>query len=308
MSTDRRVDVSTALVNDAVQCANAFRRRALQACAATVLAAEPFGDEATARAALEGRVSDRVMKRIVELLSADAEASKASVVQQLMSVTCIGRVAALRLAALGVGSLDALASRIDDPELALTPAQKLCVEHRHDIAARIPRAEMNRHAAVIEEAAVQAAVEVHVVGSYRRNADSSGDVDVLLVGDMDSLLAPLFAGGYVVGTIARGGCKFNGIVRLPGADVARRLDVLRTTPEELPFAMLHFTGPDVYNMALRRVAIAAGKRLSEKGWGSVRPDSAPPKTEAEVLHALGVEYQLPQDRCATLTLLRPSPP
>lgn len=294
--------MSVALVNDAVQTSNAFRRRAIQACAAAVTAAEPFHDEETARVALEGRVSDRMMTRIVELLGADAEALKASAVQQLMSITCIGRVAAMRLAALGVDSLDSLASRVDDPELALTPAQKLCVAHRHDIASRIPRAEMNRHAATVAQAAAEASVDAHVVGSYRRNTDSSGDVDVLLVGDMDAFLAPLFASGYVIGTIARGGCKFNGVVRLPGADAARRLDVLRTTPTELPFALLHFTGPDVYNVALRRVAMAAGKRLSEKGWGGAS-EGAAPQTEADVLHALGVQYQLPQDRCEILPLL-----
>jgi DNA polymerase lambda len=306
---DRRKDVEDALLRDAVaEGGNAFRRRAIQACAGVVKTAPEFCDAESAKVALLGKVSDRMMKRVIEILDADTagtDDARARTVQELMTVTCIGHVAATRLVTKGVTSLDDLASRMDDPDLSLTAAQKLCMRYRDDIAQRIPRGEMIQHAAALEECARSSGCEAHVVGSYRRNCESSGDIDVLIIGDLDGFLSPLVQSGYIVGTIAHGSHKFNGLVRLRGGERARRLDVLKTCPEELPFALLHFTGPGVYNVALRKVAMAAGKRLSEKGWNDA---AAPrPASEADILRALGVEYQVPQDRCGTLPLMAARP-
>lgn len=301
---DRRQDVAAALLRDAIaESGNAFRRRAIQACAGVVTSAPEFSDAEGAKVALGDKVSERMMKRVLEILDAEAGGQDvhARAVQELMTVTCIGQVAATRLAAKGVSGLEDLASRMDDPELALTAAQKLCMKYRDDIAQRIPRSEMIMHAALIEESARSSGCEAYVVGSYRRNCESSGDIDVLVIGDLDAFMTPLAQSGYIVGTIAHGSHKFNGMVRLPGAERARRLDVLKTCREELPFALLHFTGPGTYNVALRKVAMASGKRLSEKGWND--PAAPVPTSEADVLRELGVEYQVPQDRCGTLPLM-----
>ena len=97
-----------------------------------------------------------------------------------------------------------------------------------------------------------------------------------------------------MGAIASGAHKFMGLVRLPGLP-ARRIDVLLTTAEQLPFALLHFTGPDTYNIALRKVAMARGLRLSEKGWAGDGA-LATPRSERELLAALGEEYVEPWNR------------
>lgn len=306
--TDLRDAVSRTLVLDAMRdAANAFRSRALRACADVVKAAPPFHDEETATASLGDKVTPRMMAQILKIVRGESssdsvvERDQAGIAHDLMSVTCIGQVAALRLAKAGVKGLDDLAARVDDPAIGLTAAQKLCVVYRRDIQQRIPRAEMAVHDGAIQEAAAASGTQAIVVGSYRRNAPTSGDIDVLLLGDLDAFLTPLYRSGYVVGSIAKGVSKFNGFVKLPGATFARRIDVLRTVPAELPFAMLHFTGPDVYNVALRKIAIAQGKRLSEKGWAD--DAAAPPASEADILRELGVQYQVPQDRCATLPMM-----
>lgn len=305
---DLRVTVSRTLVLDAMrEAANAFRSRALRACAEVVRTAAPFHDDASAVSSLEGKVTPRMMNTILQIVRGEStsdscvERDQAGIAQDLMSVTCIGQVAAMRLVKAGVTSLDDLAARVDDPAIGLTAAQKLCVVYRNDVQQRIPRAEMTVHDGRIQAAAAASDTQAVVVGSYRRNAPTSGDIDVLLLGDLDAFLTPLYRSGYVVGSIAKGACKFNGFVKLPGAAYARRIDVLRTVPAELPFAMLHFTGPDVYNVALRKVAMAQGKRLSEKGWDD--DNATVPESEADILRELGVQYQVPQDRCGTLPMI-----
>lgn len=307
---DLRRHVAERLELEALQAGgNAFRARAIRACAEVVRAAPSFGDAASAKAVLSESVSAHMMDRICAILDSPAsdepspEAKIACVMQDLMTVTCIGQVAARRLANAGVLGLDDLERAVlagESPGLKLTAAQELCVRYRRDIAKRIPRSEMQAHVSRIAEAASVGGCKTEVVGSYRRNVASSGDIDVLLVGDIDAFLSALYP-GYVVGAIAKGAHKFMGLVKLPGSDTARRIDVLVTTPAELPFAMLHFTGPADFNVALRKIAMTKGMRLSEKGWD--RPDAKAPETEADILSELGVHWTNPQDRCGNLHLM-----
>jgi len=291
-------DVVVAALLAEAASGNAFRAKALKAAAAVVAGAEPF-EGADAAEALAGKVSDRMLERIVAIIdsppSPDLDVVAA---QELQSVTCIGAAAAKKLVAKGVRDLADLDARAEEPGL-LTAAQRLCVAHRLDIALRIPRAEMHEHAAVVAAAARTAGCVAHVVGSYRRRAETSGDVDVLMCGDgvgVSDMIAA-FPDGYVVGAIARGAHKFMGLVRLREGARARRIDILKTTAEQLPFALLHFTGPDTFNIALRNVARERGLRLSENGWGDCAGGLARPESEADVLKELGLDrFVEPWDR------------
>ena len=307
---DLRRYVAERLELEALQAGgNAFRARAIRACADVVRSAPAFGDAASAKAVLSESVSAHMMDRIAAILDSPGadesspEAKLACVMQELMTVTCIGQVAARRLANAGVKGLDDLERAVLDGDAAvlkLTAAQELCVRYRKDIAQRIPRSEMHAHVSRITEAASESGCKAEVVGSYRRNAASSGDIDVLLVGDIDAFLSALYP-GYVVGAIAKGAHKFMGLVKLPGSDTARRIDVLVTTAAELPFAMLHFTGPADFNVALRKIAMTKGMRLSEKGWDNGGVNA--PESEADILAELGVGWTNPEDRSCALSLV-----
>jgi DNA polymerase/3'-5' exonuclease PolX len=308
---DQRRYVAERLELEALQAGgNAFRARAIRACADVVRSAPAFGDASSAKAVLADSVSAHMMDRIVAILDSDKttdepspEAKIACVMQELMTVTCIGQVAARRLANAGVQGLDDLERAVlegDSAALKLTAAQELCVRYRQDISKRIPRSEMQAHVSRIAEAASASGCKAEVVGSYRRNAASSGDIDVLLVGDIDAFLSALYP-GYVVGAIAKGAHKFMGLVKLPGSDTARRIDVLVTAAAELPFAMLHFTGPADFNVALRKIAMTKGMRLSEKGWDCDLAKA--PESEADILAELGVQWTNPQDRSGNLQLM-----
>lgn len=313
---DQRRYVAERLELEALQAGgNAFRARAIRACAEVVRAAPAFGDAAGAKAVLSESVSAHMMDRISAILAAPVtdepspEAKLACVMQELMTVTCIGQVAARRLANAGVQGLDDLERAVlagNAAELKLTAAQELCVRYRQDIAKRIPRSEMQAHVSRVYAAAEASQCKAEVVGSYRRNAASSGDIDVLLVGDIDAFLSALYP-GYVVGAIAKGAHKFMGLVKLPGSDTARRIDVLVTAETELPFAMLHFTGPADFNVALRKIAMTKGMRLSEKGWdrgdAEAPTHAKAPESEADILTELGVQWTNPQDRSGNLHLM-----
>ncbi len=64
----------------------------------------------------------------------------------------------------------------------LTENQRVGITHYHDFAQRIPRSEVESLAMVVTAAArtLDNRMQVHVMGSYRRGAATSGDVDLII--------------------------------------------------------------------------------------------------------------------------------
>lgn len=101
-----------------------------------------------------------------------------------------------------------------------------------------------------------------------------GDIDVLISvysnseGENREILSKfvrhMTVGGYITTTLSLGSHKFMGIAKLPFQKKLRRIDILITTKDELPFAELYFTGSYESNIQLRKEAIERGYTLNEK--------------------------------------------
>ena len=194
-----------------------------------------------------------------------------------------------------------------DPDL-LNDVQKMGLKYYEDAIERIPRQEMAMHEALILTALDPRFTGV-VVGSYRRGAENSGDIDVLLMlSDTLSkkeqgqlfldMIQLLKESDYIVDTLAQGPKKFLGYVRLEG-EKARRLDLLMTPEEEFAYAILYFTGSQNFNVAFRSYALEKGYTLNEHTLKPVKegvPSVPPMKTEEDIFAFLGLEYVEPEQR------------
>jgi hypothetical protein len=138
-------------------------------------------------------------------------------------------------------------------------------------------------------------------GSYRRGAADSGDIDALVVAPTAAQARQAVAqalvdlGPYVLETLASGGVKWQGIVRLPNRP-ARRLDLHAVGADEAAFALLYFTGSRDFNVALRRRARARGMRLTERALFANDGRRVPAATEHEIFALLNARYVEPSDR------------
>lgn len=121
-----------------------------------------------------------------------------------------GTARAHRWIAQGHRTLDDLLRSAD-----LTPHQRLGVERYADLNTRIPRAEVAKLFECVrrEAARLDPGVELLVGGSYRRGADSSGDIDIIvtrrgtaaaaeLVPFLEELVEVLTRKGFLVATLA----------------------------------------------------------------------------------------------------------
>ncbi|KAF1956205.1 hypothetical protein CC80DRAFT_472922 [Byssothecium circinans] len=165
----------------------------------------------------------------------------------------------------------------------LTDSQKIGVEHYTDFAQRIPRAEVEAHGKHVESAlhALDPDFEVTVMGSYRRGAKDSGDIDIIITKPgasisrlrdvvFNTLIPNLMASGFIKCKLATSsrtddGTKWHGVSCLPSSTTWRRLDLLLVPEYELGAALLYFTGNDIFNRSIRLLASKKGMRLNQRG-------------------------------------------
>ena len=196
----------------------------------------------------------------------------------------------------------------EDPEL-LNDVQKMGLKYYEDAIERIPRQEMEAHETLILNA-LDPRFTAAVVGSYRRGAANSGDIDVLLMLP-DSMskkeqgqlfletIQMLKDTNYIVDALAQGPKKFLGYVRLDEGSKARRLDLLMTPEVEFAYAILYFTGSQNFNVAFRSYALDKGYTVNEHIMKPVKegvPAVPPMASEQDIFAFLGLQYVEPQQR------------
>ena len=237
-----------------------------------------------------------------------------------MGVYGAGKQEAQRWVVQGHRTLEDLQKRAD-----LTPNQKVGVEHYDDFQQRIPRAEVEQHAAVVQKAlrSVDKGLELIIGGSYRRGSLDSGDIDLLIMKKdagkehlhtlMTKSVIPLLTNqGFLKVALASNhsrndGSRWHGASGLPGSSVWRRLDLLFVPWEERGAALIYFTGNDYFNRSIRYLAGKMQMRLNQHGLfkdvirGPKRTRVTDGKlveasSERKIFELLGVTYRPPEHR------------
>jgi DNA polymerase beta len=265
---------------------------------------------------IEG-VGEGIRKKIQEVLetghleAADKinENGDIATTHDILQIYGVGPAKAKAIVEAGIRSIAALRKAVANGEVTLNEKQKIGLKHYDDVNKRIPRDEVQLHDRIISHAfhAVDPSFECQVVGSFRRGAADSGDVDVLVRGGTHELAAAIEKmrkEGYMIETLADGPKKFMGIARCTATAAARRIDLLLTPDNEFAFALLYFTGSDKFNVAMRKHALTKGWSLNEHGLtrtGKVREEEVTLpdfKTEEDIFTFLGVPWVPPTERSA----------
>lgn len=214
--------------------------------------------------------------RLQRLDSALAEPQD-RILQTFMKVYGAGFVQASNWVRQGFTTLDEVLQKAD-----LTDNQRLGIEHFADFQARIPRAEVTQHGAIVRKAlhTLDPAFQLTIGGSYRRGAQDSGDIDFIITRPdtdlshirsvvLDRLIPALFAQDFLKAALAVSsaddGSKWHGACCLPGQTAWRRVDFLLVPWAEMGAALIYFTGNDIFNRSLRLLASTKGYRLNQRG-------------------------------------------
>ena len=187
---------------------------------------------------------------------------------------------------------------------------------------RIPRTEIKKYEQLFKANADEfKGMDVSIVGSYRRELPTSGDIDVLVtvygasktVGQQlfKEYVEQLIENDVLTETWSFGSTKFIGLGQLP-YQMARHIDLLYTVPDEYPFHLQYFTGSKEHNIELRKLANEQGFSLNENNFtylkgphkGKVVSSKEIRKrigkdeftNECDIYHFLGVQCPRPPNR------------
>ena len=194
---------------------------------------------------------------------------------------------------------------IRDGDAGLNDKQLLGLQYYEDFIQKIPREEIVKHEEFLKSVlkGVDKNAELTIAGSYRRKKEESGDIDVLLKATKKDVftryIKKLNSLGYLVDELALGAKKYNGICRHRCSGVARRIDIMYTTPDEYPFAILYFTGSGDFNKMMRSLILEKGMTINEY---SLKDSETKKKVdhvfreEKDIFDYLGMSYVKPEQR------------
>jgi DNA ligase (NAD+) len=233
------------------------------------------------------------------------EQEKTNPINILTDIYGIGPKKAEELVKVGVKTIAELRERQDE---LLNDIQKVGLQFYEDILERIPRSEIDEYKTLFKSIVKGDAFEI--VGSYRRGAENSGDIDIIITGDTGTaykeMIDELIKRKIILHVLSRGPSKTLVIAKLPNKIVARRLDFLYAPPSEYAFAILYFTGSKIFNTVMRQKALDQGYTLNEHGICHLTSDkkkgdlvSKPFPTEKSIFDFLGMQYKTPLERCSS---------
>jgi DNA polymerase/3'-5' exonuclease PolX len=261
-------------------------------------------------AKMEKKIKEILETGVLESAQKAKEAYNIDALEALQNIYGVGPTAATALVKAGITSIGQLREAVKENPKLLNDKQKIGLKYYEDLLERIPRDEMVEHHRIIEELKpdIMTDYEIQIVGSYRRETQTSGDIDVLIrvPNDVNSKTAKknltlyvkaLEEAGYIKEILALGEHKCMAISKTDV--VARRLDLLMTPDEEYAYALLYFTGSDRFNVAFRQYTLDRGYSLNEHTLTKVRDgvkEVPYMESEKDIFKFIGLRYIEPSKR------------
>jgi NAD-dependent DNA ligase len=284
-----------------------MKARAYQKAEETLLG---LNEEITDLSQLQGKpgIGPTIMEKMKEYLRTGTlellEKEKANPVNILTEVYGIGPKKAKELVEKGITTIETLRERQNE---LLNEVQKVGLKYFEDILERIPRSEIDEYNYIFDNTFKKVAEpgsQYEIVGSYRRGAKTSGDIDVIITSNNPDVfkrfIDVLIQEKIIIEVLSRGKSKCLVITKIDNSKYARRVDFLYTSPEEYPFSVLYFTGSKAFNTVMRGHALKMGYTLNEHRIARTSVAGSPIKmnfqNEKDIFDFLKLEYKEPNER------------
>ena len=305
---EKFIELMEKLADIMLKQGEAFRARAYQKAQETIMA---YPGDIMSPNDLKGKpgIGPTIMEKLNEYVETGTlkvlEREKNNPVNILAEIYGIGPKKAKELVDNGITSI----AQLRENQQMLNDIQKVGLRYYEDVLKRIPRSEIEDYKKIFESDFKKVATsdsKFEIVGSYRRGAQSSGDIDVIITSDSPKVfinfIDELIKKKIILEILSRGPTKCLVMAKIPSSDSVRRVDFLYTGLEEFPFAILYFTGSKIFNTVMRHIALEKGYTMNEHGInkmdGKKKGDKVSHrfKTEEDIFDFLGLEYKAPTER------------
>ena len=305
---DQFIDLMETLATIMITQGETFKARAYQKAQETIMS---YPTNIVSPNDLKGQpfIGENIMQKLIEYSETGTlqliEREKNNPVNILTGVYGIGPKKAVALVEQGISSIAQLRAN----QHLLNDVQKTGLCHYEDILMRIPRSEIEEYKVIFESNfpyKTDADSKMEIVGSYRRGAHNSGDIDVIITSKSHTVFTTfidnLVRKNIILHILSKGPTKCLVIAKIPSTNTVRRVDFLYTTPDEFPFAILYFTGSKAFNTVMRHIATKKGYTMNEHGIYHIEEKKKRDKvntyftSEEDIFRFLGMLYKSPTER------------
>ncbi|MBI3618863.1 hypothetical protein HY213_02390 [Candidatus Peregrinibacteria bacterium] len=219
----------------------------------------------------------------------------------LMEVEDLGPKRVRQLQTLGITTIPQLIAAAQKGKLRTLPRfsdvieQKILANAKNvsERSRRFPRRDIEADAEMLLQTVrgVEGVERAEIAGSYRRNKETIGDLDIIVITKNSKKVSDAIASLNIVRDVVAHGerkLSFN-------LQAGLRVDVRFVKKAQWGSALLYFTGDKEHNITLRKRAIDRGWKLSEYGLFEGEKMIAS-KEEEDIYAALGVPYLEPEIR------------
>ena len=306
------IDIMDELADIMTRQGEPFKARAYKKAAETIMS---FPEDITDVKQLSGKpgIGKTIMEKLEEYKKTGTlrvlERERKNPMNLFTKIYGVGPKKAKQLIDDGITTIEELKNN----ESKLNDTQKIGLRYYEPLQKRIPRDEIeefNREFDRIFKESAPEGSKYEIVGSYRREAANSGDIDVIITNNennikaFDAFLDKLIADKIVTEVLTRGKTKSLTIGQLTSSigSIPRRIDFLYTKPNEYAFATLYFTGSKAFNTVMRQRALDLGYTLNEHGLSKMASGKKGDKveidfpTEQSIFEFLGMKYKEPKER------------
>ena len=290
-----------------------FRARAYQKAQETIMS---YPSDICSLAQLKNlpNIGKTIMEKLNEYVQTGTlqiiELEKKNPVNIFTEIYGVGPKKAKELVEHGITSIE----QLRENKQLLNDIQCTGLRYYEDILKRIPRSEIEDFKTIFTQyfdkldTKIKSNTKFEIVGSYRRNATTSGDIDIIITSPFPDVfknfIEEFIANNIIVEVLSRGSTKCLVIAKLPTCSGYRRVDFLYTSKEEFPFAILYFTGSKHFNTMMRQRALTLGYTMNEHGLCKLsekkqKCDTKVPHVfncEKDIFDYLQMEYKEPHER------------
>lgn len=251
--------------------------------------------------------------KLSEIKITESDKIYLKMIEELEEIYGIGRITAYKLfKEHKIKSIDELIDKINKKEITVPENVMKGIKYARQLDTKIPRKDIDE----INEFLLDVLYNIDIrlfgttCGSYRRQQDTSGDVDFIIihhdyktekqkldVNYLDVVVRKLIEKNFIIDSLTKTDVKtkYMGIFTWKNSK-PRRIDIRMFPTESYYSALLYFTGSKDFNRQMRLNAIAHDYTLNEYGLYDEKGKMFNVDSEKDIFDLLGMEYVTPDKR------------
>ena len=258
---------------------------------------------------------DEILKtgKLAEIKISDDIDKYLNIITELEDIIGIGRKKAYELFKKhNITSIDDLQKKYDNNEINLPDNIIKGLKYAKTIKENIPRTEIEQFENILMKTTMKIDPQLFgvVCGSYRRQKETSGDIDFIIthtalktkadnkINYIKQFVDILKKKNIIIDSLTQDDVptKYMGICQLNQTLPYRRIDIRFIQYDSFYYAILYFTGSKDFNRKMRQVALTMGYTLNEYGLFDKNNNMFKVESEYEIFELLGMEYLTPDKR------------